>query len=40
MFYTELDQNEEDLSFEQFVTLQECEEEIIEEAQLINDIWY
>lgn len=39
MYYL-LEQEEEDLTFEQFVMSQEDNEEIIEETQLMNDIWY
>lgn len=39
MYYL-LEQEDEDLTFEQFVMSQEDNEEIIEETQLMNDIWY
>lgn len=39
MYYL-LEQEDEDLTFEQFVMSQEDNEEIIEETQLTNDIWY
>lgn len=40
MYYLLEQENEEDLTFEQFVMSQEDNEEIIEETQLMNDIWY
>lgn len=39
MYYL-LEQEDEDLTFEQFIISQEDNEEIIEETQLMNDIWY
>lgn len=43
MYYL-LEQEDEDLTFEQFIMSQEDNEEdneeIIEETQLMNDIWY
>lgn len=39
MYYL-LEDDEEDLTFEQFITSQEDNEEIIEETQLMNDVWY
>jgi hypothetical protein len=39
MYYL-LEQEDEDLTFEQFVMSQEDNEEIIEETQLMNDVWY
>mgnify|MGYP007085209894 FL=1 len=39
MYYL-LEQEDEDLTFEQFVMSQEDNEEIVEETQLMNDIWY
>lgn len=39
MYYL-LEDNDENLTFEQFVISQEDEEEIIEETQLMNDVWY
>ena len=39
MFYL-LEQEDEDLTFEQFVMSQEDNEEIVEETQLMNDVWY
>lgn len=39
MYYL-LEQEDEDLTFEQFIVSQEDNEEIIEETQLMNDIWY
>lgn len=39
MYYL-LEQEDEDLTFEQFVISQEDNEEIIEETQLMNDVWY
>lgn len=39
MYYL-LEQENEDLTFEQFVMSQEDNEEIVEETQLMNDIWY
>lgn len=39
MYYL-LEQEDEDLTFEQFVMFQEDNEEIVEETQLMNDIWY
>lgn len=38
--YCLLEQEDEDLTFEQFVMSQEDNEEIVEETQLMNDIWY
>lgn len=35
-----LEQEDEDLTFEQFIMSQEDNEEIIEETQLMNDVWY
>lgn len=40
MYYLLEQENEEDLIFEQFIMSQEDNEEIIEETQLMNDIWY
>lgn len=40
MYYLLEQENEEDLTFEQFIMSQEDNEEIIEETQLMNDIWY
>lgn len=40
MYYLLEQENEEDLTFEQFVMSQEDNEEIIEETQLMNDVWY
>ena len=39
MYYL-LEQEDEDLTFEQFIMSQEDNEEIIEETQLMNDVWY
>lgn len=39
MYYL-LEQEDEALTFEQFVMSQEDNEEIIEETQLMNDVWY
>lgn len=39
MYYL-LEQEDEDLTFEQFVMSQEDNEEIIEETRLMNDVWY
>lgn len=39
MYYL-LEQEDEDLTFEQFVMSQEDNEEIVEEIQLMNDVWY
>lgn len=39
MYYL-LEQEDEDLTFEQFVMSQEDNEEIIKETQLMNDVWY
>lgn len=39
MYYL-LEQEDEDLTFEQFVMSREDNEEIIEETQLMNDVWY
>lgn len=39
MYYL-LEQEDEDLTFEQFIMFQEDNEEIIEETQLMNDVWY
>ena len=39
MYYL-LEQEDEDLTFEQFVISQEDNEEIVEETQLMNDVWY
>ena len=39
MYYL-LEQEDEDLTFEQFVMSQEDNKEIIEETQLMNDVWY
>lgn len=39
MYYL-LEQENEDLTFEQFVMSQEDNEEIVEETQLMNDVWY
>lgn len=39
MYYL-LEQEDEDLTFEQFVMSQEDNEEIIEETQLMNNVWY
>lgn len=39
MYYL-LEDDGEDLTFEQFITSQEDNEEIIEETQLMNDVWY
>lgn len=39
MYYL-LEQEDEDFTFEQFVMSQEDNEEIIEETQLMNDVWY
>lgn len=39
MYYL-LEQEDEDLTFEQFIMSQEDNEEIVEETQLMNDIWY
>jgi hypothetical protein len=39
MYYL-LEQEDEDLTFEQFVMSQEDNEEIVEETQLMNDVWY
>lgn len=40
MYYLLEQENEEDLTFEQFVMSQEDNEEIVEETQLMNDVWY
>jgi hypothetical protein len=40
MYYLLEQENEEDLTFEQFIMSQEDNEEIIEETQLMNDVWY
>lgn len=40
MYYLLEQENEEDLTFEQFIMSQEDNEEIVEETQLMNDIWY
>lgn len=40
MYYLLEQDNEEDLTFEQFIMSQEDNEEIIEETQLMNDVWY
>lgn len=40
MYYLLEQEDEEVLTFEQFVMSQEYEEEIIEETQLMNDVWY
>jgi hypothetical protein len=40
MYYLLEQENEEDLTFEQFIMSQEDNEEIIEETQLTNDVWY
>lgn len=39
MYYL-LEQEDGDLTFEQFVMSQEDNEEIVEETQLMNDVWY
>lgn len=39
MYYL-LEQEDEDLTFEQFIMSQEDNEEIVEETQLTNDVWY
>jgi hypothetical protein len=39
MYYL-LEQEDENLTFEQFIMSQEDNEEIIEETQLMNDVWY
>lgn len=39
MYYL-LEQEDEDLTFEQFIMSQEDNEEIVEETQLMNDVWY
>ena len=39
MYYL-LEQEDEDLTFEQFIMSQEDNEEIIEKTQLMNDVWY
>lgn len=39
MYYL-LEQEDEDLTFEQFIMSQEDNKEIIEETQLMNDVWY
>lgn len=40
MYYLLEQENEEDLTFEQFIMSQEDNEEIVEETQLMNDVWY
>lgn len=40
MYYLLEQDNEEDLTFEQFIMSQEDNEEIVEETQLMNDVWY
>lgn len=40
MYYLLEQEDEEDLTFEQFIMSQEDNEEIIEETQLMNDVWY
>lgn len=40
MYYLLEQENEEDFTFEQFIMSQEDNEEIIEETQLMNDVWY
>lgn len=39
MYYL-LEQEDENLIFEQFIMSQEDNEEIVEETQLMNDVWY
>nr|DAJ68423.1 MAG TPA: hypothetical protein [Caudoviricetes sp.] len=40
MYYLLEQEDEEDLTFEQFIMSQEDNEEIVEETQLMNDVWY
>lgn len=40
MYYLLEQEDEEDFTFEQFIMSQEDNEEIIEETQLMNDVWY
>lgn len=40
MYYLLEQEDEEDLTFEQFIMSQEDNEEIIEETRLMNDVWY
>lgn len=40
MYYLLEQENEENLTFEQFIMSQEDNEEIVEETQLMNDVWY